>query len=220
MLKDSALHDHNPSGWRMFQLGHSKRRGRELSYPGLSLPGPEHQSGAAASPGRRTIANIGPSYIRSLPLPRGRCAPHLPLATREMGMEQAKDDIDDLVVDCTVRLSELNEDPAEALVHEINGTIHLVDPDAGEQVFPIGHLTAYLFNITERRVADAFMFDAYDRRTQHLSETYARICDLDEDDFDDRMLKEAGFDDPLLVQWHLHASSLYLKPEFRSGGVV
>ena len=54
------------------------------------------------------------------------------------------------------------------------------------------------------------MFDAYDMRTQHLSETSARIYDLDVDDFDERMLKKAGFDDPLLVQWQLHASSLYL----------
>jgi GNAT superfamily N-acetyltransferase len=130
-------------------------------------------------------------------------------------MEQAEDDIDDLVVDFTVRLSELNESPAEALAHEINGTIYLVDPDAGEQVFPIGHVTACLFNIVALRDAGSFMLDPYDMRSHHLSETYARIYDLDGDDFDYRVLKKAEFDDPLLVQWHLHASGLYLRPEFR-----
>jgi hypothetical protein len=54
-------------------------RGQELSSSRPLPPGPDHQSGAAASPGRRTIAGLACSYIRILPLPR----------RKEIGREQA-----------------------------------------------------------------------------------------------------------------------------------
>jgi len=131
-------------------------------------------------------------------------------------MDLLDQDYDDIVVDFTVRVAELNDGPEESLSYEINATIQFVDAEAAEQVSPIGSLTAHLFDVGNLREADASLFDAYDMRSQHLTETYEKIADIEEDDITFRVCKAAGFADSLLIQWHLHVSGLYVQPEFRS----
>jgi hypothetical protein len=130
-------------------------------------------------------------------------------------MEQLEQDAEDIVVDFTVRVSEPKESPEEALAYEVNATVGLVEPDTAEQERPIGSLTAHLFDIAGMDQANAYLPDAYDMRTQHLTETLQQILDSEECEFYPRVFTKAGFDDPMLIQWHLHISGLYLEPAFR-----
>ncbi len=130
-------------------------------------------------------------------------------------MKLPEEDYNDIAVDFTVRVAEVNESLEEALGHEINAMIQLIDLSVPEQERPIGSLTAYLFNIEGLLEADASLADAYDMRSQHLTDTFEQIYNLKRDEFSPRVLRKAELNDRWAPQWHLHVSSLYLKPEAR-----
>ena len=124
---------------------------------------------------------------------------------------------DDLLVEFTVQLMEIDEDqPAERLVHEINGTIRLMDSEG--EGHPIGTLTAYLFNIAALMEEGIHLLTPYDMREQHLADTVNRIFDFEEYEFNSTVLKKVGFDDSGSIEWHLHAFNLYLHPAHRGQG--
>jgi hypothetical protein len=106
-------------------------------------------------------------------------------------MKLPEEGYDDIAVDFTVRVAELNGSLEEALAHEINATIQLIDLSVPEQERPIGSLTAYLFNIEGLLEADASLVDAYDMRSQHLTDTFEQIYNLKRDEFYPRVLRKA-----------------------------
>jgi hypothetical protein len=129
-----------------------------------------------------------------------------------MGMARTEDD--DLLVEFTVQLMEIDEDmPAERLVHEIKGAIKLMSPEGEEQ--PIGSLTAYLFNVAALVEEGIHLLALYDMREQHLADAVNRIFDFEEYEFTPAVLKKTGFPDSDFVQWHVHMFGLYLEPQHR-----
>ena len=127
-------------------------------------------------------------------------------------MARAEDD--DLLVEFTVRLMELDEDmPAERLVHEINGTIKLMSPEGEEQ--PIGTLTAYLFNIAALMKEGIHLLSPYDMREQHLADAANRVFDFEEYEFTPTVLKKTQFLESDSIEWHIHMFGLYLEPQHR-----
>ncbi|MBQ0820955.1 hypothetical protein KBI52_12135 [Microvirga sp. HBU67558] len=129
----------------------------------------------------------------------------------------SREEDDDLVVEFRVQLMEVDEDmPAERLVHEINGTIKLMDIEGQEQ--PIGALKAYLINVAGLAAEGVHLFDPYDMRQQHLSETVNRVFDFDAYEFIPAVLKKAGFFESDSIEWHVHMFGLYLEPKFRGRG--
>jgi GNAT superfamily N-acetyltransferase len=117
-----------------------------------------------------------------------------------------------IAVEFSVSVAEYMDTPAEALVHEIKGAIHLLDEDGEREA--LGRLDAYLFNIGELAYADLDLFEAYDDRSQHLAEAYSKI-------FTPTgrprapAARKAGFNYPEEIEWHLHANTLFIEPQAR-----
>jgi hypothetical protein len=120
-----------------------------------------------------------------------------------------------LVVDFTVSASEGFDSPADRLVQEINAAIFLEDPEGGDDRTGIGHLKAHLFNIFALQQAGTYLFDVYDEREQHLADAFHLLFSERRGEFKERVVNQVGFDEPMAIEWHLHATMLYLKPEHR-----
>src|SRR3712207_3701872 len=127
-------------------------------------------------------------------------------------MARAEDD--DLLIEFSVRLTEINDDkPAETLVHEIHAAT--IAPDAPGHERAVGYLTAFMFNINGLMEENVLLFVPYAMREQHLAEAANEIFDFEEYKFLPNILEKADFADTASVHWHLHAFRLYLQPAFR-----
>jgi GNAT superfamily N-acetyltransferase len=77
----------------------------------------------------------------------------------------------------------------------------------------VGSVTAYLMNLTKM---GGLTYDTYDCVDGQLEEIYATVFDLEEGGIRDEVLELIPTDG--LVEFHLHAHDLRIKPEFRGRG--
>lgn len=113
-------------------------------------------------------------------------------------------------------LEAVNDEPAEYLVHDIKGEILGPDnEDENSEGIVIGYINAQLVNVMGLLNSNVNIFECYDMRSQHLAEAYEVVFDDAEYEYRSSIVAKVGFYDPSLVEWHLHASGLYLEPAHR-----
>lgn len=117
-----------------------------------------------------------------------------------------------ILVAFTVDMMEWHDGPMEFLCHNIKGEVFLLD-DYGERE-SVGKVDAELFNVQELYWAGV-MFDAYDSRSDQLTNAFERLYDLRTREFKRGPIKVAGGFEYIDPAWHLHISSLFIDRKWR-----
>ncbi|MBM6595077.1 hypothetical protein [Microvirga pudoricolor] len=115
------------------------------------------------------------------------------------GAEAAMDEEDEvnLLADFEVHIAEIDNDwPSEGLVHEIKGTIKVINEAVEDQERTVRWLRAHLFNIESLVNRRVHLMEPYDMRSQHLQDTLLELFDLDEYEFKPTVVRKTGFDIP------------------------
>src|SRR5687768_8975050 len=123
-----------------------------------------------------------------------------------------EDDNNGLLVAFTVDMMEWHDGPIDYLCHNIKGEVFLLEEHGERET--VGYLAAEMFNTRELYWAGT-LFDAYDSRSNQLTNAYERLYNFRTREFEAGPLRVVGGFDFMEPSWHLHISSLFIKRDMR-----